>query len=65
MDFDVAHQTTKLYPLTPLQAEMVACFNLLDDETAEMFMYLLASLVPHGCRKLNNTTKLHLVKTRK
>lgn len=62
---NLAHDATKLYPLTPLQAEMVACFNLLEDDAAEMVMYLLASLVPHGCHKLANIPRMHLVKARK
>lgn len=61
----LAHSTTKLYPLTPLQAEMVACFDLLEDDAAAMIMYLIASLVPRGRHKLANTPRMHLVKPRK
>lgn len=56
------HTATRLYPLTPMQAEMIACFDLLDSEQEEFIIRLLASMVPHGCRKLNSSPRISLVK---
>lgn len=52
----------KHYLLSPFEAELLACFRLLDDETKGAIANLIGSSVEYACRKLDNTVELKLVK---
>lgn len=55
-------QQMKHYLLSPLEAELLACYRLLDDQTKDAVANLIGSSVEDGCCKLDNTVELRLVK---
>lgn len=53
----------KHYLLSPLEAELLACYRLLDDQTKDAVASLVSSSVEDGCLKLDNSVELRLVKS--
>lgn len=49
------------YLLNPIEAELLACYRLMDDRAKVAVITLVASLVEGGCQKIANHVELRLV----
>lgn len=50
------------YLLDATEAEMLACYRLMDEQNKIVVLTLIASLVDGGCQKLANNVDLRLIK---
>lgn len=57
-----AQQQMKHYLLNPFEAELVACYRLIDIETQDAIAHLVGASVDGGRHALNSTVELSLVK---
>lgn len=60
----IAGNRMKHYLLTPLEAELLACYRMLDEETQDAVAHLIGSSVEGDWRELDRPVELSLVKAR-
>jgi len=53
--------TMRHYLLDPIEAELLACYRLIDEQAKVAVITLIASLVDGGCHKLDNQVEMRIV----
>lgn len=54
-------QAMRHYLLTPLEAEILACYRMLDEQTQDAVAHLIGSSVDYDRQHLDNSVQLSLV----